>query len=100
MWTVLNEGFKMQFKVVIANFFTVLGYLVENNSKAIAEEKVSTETSISIRKTYIKVNSDSPVIPQSLYRLLFKSSMLRSNSSIHQSSGWYWPIGVSHGIGK
>ena len=48
MLTVLNEVFKMQCKVVMANFFTVLGYPVENNSKAIVELKISTETYLSI----------------------------------------------------
>ena len=41
---VLNEGLKMRRKVVIANFFTLVGYPVKTNSKAIAKANGSTET--------------------------------------------------------
>ena len=46
---VLNEGFKMRYKVVMSNLFSVVGYPVEPNSKAIVEAKGSIEKSLSIR---------------------------------------------------
>ena len=46
---VLNEGFKIRYKVVMANLFTVVGYPVGPNSKAIVEAKGYIETSLSIR---------------------------------------------------
>ena len=49
MWTVLNECFNIQCKLVMDNLFTLLGYHVEPNSKSIVEAEASTKKYIDIR---------------------------------------------------
>ena len=89
MSTAINKGIKMRCKSVTANFFTVVGLLVENIT-AIAKPKGYLEAFLSIGQPLITVTYSSPVITPSLPSSFFFSSMLRSNSKIHRSIGLQW----------
>ena len=63
------------------NLFTLVGLLFEP-SISISKPKGYLEASIYIRQTYVTVTYNSHVIPLSILRSLFSSSMLITNSRI------------------
>ena len=89
MSTVMNKGVKIHCKEVTANFFIVVGLVVEP-SKDIAKTKSYIETSSPISQPSITVTSCSSVIPPFLFISFFFRSMLKTKSRIHQTRGWRW----------
>ena len=84
MSTVTNEGIKMHFKTVMANFFTAVGLLV-GPSTAIAKPECYIEAYISISQPSFIVTYSSPVINSYLLSSFLLRIILRSNSRIRQS---------------
>ena len=91
MSTVTNEGIKMHFKTVMANFFTAVGLLV-GPSTAIAKPECYIEAYISISQPSFIVTYSSPVINSYLLSSFLLRIILRSNSRIRQSRACKWII--------
>ena len=89
MSSVMKKEVNTRCKSVRANLFTVV-CLIDWPSIDIVKPKSSLEAYLYISYASLILTSTSPVIPPSLPISLFYRSMLKTNSRIFQSIGWWW----------